>query len=245
MKLEKTTLDMSMFEKKTITLKDFKEKLINYETINDKFMFWEYEEHNGQLKNKPINYTMLFLLSITPSTIFTAMLMQYVGYYALLLVFLGNIGVGFFLRNLRFGILKNSYKKWQTLRKDIKNILSDKDNIFFMLMETELNLQNLKKSIVPNEELNIQINQSIKNVIEEMKEDFSNYKDEPNNILKLLDKIKKVENYQENILKNIKVYQLNSDYIEYKKTHGLIENDNNNEKEILEDKMVKKFKAIL
>lgn len=243
MKLEKTKLDMSMFEKKTITLKDFKEKLINYKNINDKFIFWEYEENNGQLKNKSVNYSILFFLSSIPSTILTFMLMKYIGIYSLLLVLLGNIGVGFFLRNLRFGILKNSYQKWQILRKDIKNILSDKDNIFSLLMETELNLQNLKKSILPSEELNLQINQSIKNVIEEMKEDFSNYQDEPDNILKLLDKIEKVENYKENILKNIKVYQLNSDYIEYKKTHGLIEN--NNEREILEDKMVKKFKAIL
>lgn len=243
MKLEKTKLDMSMFEKKTITLKDFKEKLINYKNINDKFIFWEYEENNGQLKNKSVNYSILFFLSSIPSTILTFMLMKYIGIYSLLVVLLGNFGVGFFLRNLRFGILKNSYQKWQILRKDIKNILSDKDNIFSLLMETELNLQNLKKSILPSEDLNLQINQSIKNVIEEMKEDFSNYQDEPDNILKLLDKIEKVENYKENILKNIKVYQLNSDYIEYKKTHGLIEN--NNEREILEDKMVKKFKAIL
>lgn len=242
MKLEKTINDTSIFEKKTLDWKNLKEKLLQYQKINDKFVFWDYETKNDKLHDDKSNLVLMF--TAIPSFIFELSMIENGKFLLSLPILLfGNLGIMFFLRNLTYGILRNRYKKWQLLRKDIQMILEDKNNMFNILLEAEVKLKNLQSKIEHNPELKEMMQECISTQIKNIKTLFSNYENNPDNIIALLEKFDEIDSYESTIEKNIKSYELQNEYIQYKKSQGIIEDDS--EKEILESDMVRNFKAIL
>lgn len=254
MKLQKQIMDMSMFEKKRINLQTFKEKLIEYTELSNYFTYWGYKINDSDMNDRIPNFIATGFLSIPFSIALLFIVNNYMLFLpAVALTLLADGAAIFCIRNLKFGILKNRYKKWKLLKNEIQNLTQDSDSVFSLLLQTELNLKNLQQKIVENEELKNLINNSIENIIEQLKEIFAHYDNSLESMNKLIEKFSEIQNYEQQILqtietykekklKNIKTDQLKNEYMEYKKTQGIIENTEDQE---LENKTIRDFKAIL
>lgn len=244
MQLQKQITDTSMFEKKKINLQQFKDMLVEYQLLDNHFSYWGYNTEHNQLKDKLVNYIMISLPTLFPWIPAFILLTHYFMFLPSVIIMLFAQGIGLtYCRNLKFGIFKNRYKKWQNLKKDIENVIQDNSQVFSLLLDIETKLKNLQNNIVESEELKILLNQSIENLIEELKQIFANFNNTPENLEKLIEKLNEIGNYENEMVKAIKTYQLKTEYIDYKREQGIIENED--EKQLMEKNLVRDFKAIL
>lgn len=247
MKLEKISEELNMFDKKNITLKDFKQKVVGFKNLTSKFRSWDYVTTGEDVKDKFANYLLIFfMVNFLSIPIFLLCGFSKIPWLSTILLLTMNGGITYYARNLKHGIFKNRYKQWQILKNDINSIMNDNNSICSILFEIEVQLKSLKKNLNNNEELEKIVDESIENLVKNMKNIFAPY--EPyegknTDILQLLKNIEEIETYEVKIKNIIKNYQLNQTYYDYKKAHGVIENKA--EKDSIEKILITDFKSLL